>query len=254
MCWRLIDRFSNQCLHCIIPDNVRRFILLLAVNHCYPQGHLENSESLVQKRRMVSAVNEPNRKLGAWELAEGHCYWSYVLMPPRPWSTWSYDTPWHWSPRSICPLCFPHSAVMAITLIMLLTLIGEVAWSTSFLILFDFKYSLLCYSRKNHPASHLIIADSNCYLIGLILIVPLRRISIAILVILFIVWVAVDTAKEPERLMSLLGLLIFTLIGFLFSKHRSQVRVSSVAWLPQLCKFFRSRNIEALTFCCKTLF
>ena len=181
---------------------------------------------------MVSAVNAATRKLGAWELAEEHCYWSYVLMHPRPWRIWSYDAPWHWSPRSICPLCFPHSAVMAITLIMLLALIGEVAWSTSFLILFDFKYSLLFYSRKTHPASHLIIADSNWYLIGLILIVPLCRISIAILVILFIVWIAVDTAKEPERLMSIVGLLIFTLIGFLFSRHRSQVRASPVAWIP----------------------
>jgi len=57
-----------------------------------------------------------------------------------------------------------------------------------------------------------------------------KWISIAILVILFIVWVAVDTAKEPERLMSLLGLLIFTLIGFLFSKHRSQVKWRPVIW------------------------
>jgi len=38
-----------------------------------------------------------------------------------------------------------------------------------------------------------------------------------------IFWISWDTAKEPSRLISLVGLLVYIVLGFLFSKRRDRV-------------------------------
>ena len=56
-----------------------------------------------------------------------------------------------------------------------------------------------------------------------IYIFPLKRSVVGFFVAFLIFWIAYDTRKEPSRLISLVGLFIYILIGFLFSKHRDQV-------------------------------
>lgn len=47
----------------------------------------------------------------------------------------------------------------------------------------------------------------------------------AVLFSAFVVFVAIDTYDSPERLRSLLGIFILLGIGFVFSKHRSAVKI-----------------------------
>ena len=58
-------------------------------------------------------------------------------------------------------------------------------------------------------------------LIGL----SLFRAGIIIVIILLILWIAIDTAKDVKRLVSFAGLAIYILIGYIFSKHRSRVSI-----------------------------
>lgn len=50
----------------------------------------------------------------------------------------------------------------------------------------------------------------------------------ALIIVAFIVLVAIDTYDSPERLRSLLGIVILLGIGFVFSKHRSAVKIRKV--------------------------
>ena len=61
------------------------------------------------------------------------------------------------------------------------------------------------------------------------------RSFIALFIVFIIFWLAYDTAKEPERLISLLGLCIYILIGFLFSKNRDQVSSTTAPILQASC-------------------
>ena len=51
------------------------------------------------------------------------------------------------------------------------------------------------------------------------------RAGIIIVIILLILWIAIDTAKDVKRLVSFAGLAIYILIGYIFSKHRSRVSI-----------------------------
>lgn len=48
-----------------------------------------------------------------------------------------------------------------------------------------------------------------------------------------VTWLALDTAKNPEQLISLAGFCVLVLFLFAFSKHHSAVRFSGVAWRSQ---------------------
>ena len=51
-----------------------------------------------------------------------------------------------------------------------------------------------------------------------------------------IFWISWDTSKEPKRLISLAGLAIYILLGFLFSKKRDQV-----SDFPKIMHYFVTR-------------
>lgn len=53
--------------------------------------------------------------------------------------------------------------------------------------------------------------------------------SILVLVLL-IVWLAVDTSKRPEQLISFAGVWMFVIVLYLFSAHRSEVKWRPVFW------------------------
>lgn len=55
------------------------------------------------------------------------------------------------------------------------------------------------------------------------------RISIFLFISFVVFWICWDTSKEPSRLISLCGLVVYIFFGFLFSKHRDQVRDPSEA-------------------------
>ncbi|XP_065648982.1 solute carrier family 28 member 3-like isoform X1 [Hydra vulgaris] len=58
----------------------------------------------------------------------------------------------------------------------------------------------------------------------------IKWISITAFLGFVIFWISWDTAKQPERLISLAGLIVYLLIGFLFSKHRDQIKWRPVFW------------------------
>lgn len=59
-------------------------------------------------------------------------------------------------------------------------------------------------------------------------LVVLCRVFIAVVLALFVVWIALDTSKRPEQLISFGGICIFILLQFLLSAHRTAV--SCTAW------------------------
>eukprot|EP00794_Sanderia_malayensis_P000551 gene551-1208_t len=53
---------------------------------------------------------------------------------------------------------------------------------------------------------------------------------ILVVFILLILWIALDTAKNPKRLISLAGLVIYVLLAYIFSKNRKRVVWRPVLW------------------------
>ena len=85
----------------------------------------------------------------------------------------------------------------------------------------SFVLNFLCaLARKRNVLAILYSVPCDNYYIY---IFPLKRSVVGFFVAFLIFWIAYDTRKEPSRLISLVGLFIYILIGFLFSKHRDQV-------------------------------
>lgn len=61
----------------------------------------------------------------------------------------------------------------------------------------------------------------------------LCRLLIVVLLGGLVTWLALDTARNPEQLISLAGFCFILLFLFVFSKHHSAVCVSGVAWPHQ---------------------
>lgn len=61
------------------------------------------------------------------------------------------------------------------------------------------------------------------------------RIFIAVVVALLVVWLALDTSKRPEQLISFGGVCMFIVLVFLLSAHRAAVSVISHLWLSLVC-------------------
>ncbi|KAM3608917.1 uncharacterized protein V6R79_006732 [Siganus canaliculatus] len=58
----------------------------------------------------------------------------------------------------------------------------------------------------------------------------LKWVFMVVAVALFVVWIALDTSKRPEQLISLGGVCVFVLIIFLLSEHRTAVSWRPVFW------------------------
>lgn len=58
----------------------------------------------------------------------------------------------------------------------------------------------------------------------------LKWLGILLFVGFTLFWIIYDTRKEPERLISLAGLFVYVLLGFLLSKKRDQVKWRPVLW------------------------
>ncbi|XP_065057044.1 solute carrier family 28 member 3-like isoform X2 [Rhopilema esculentum] len=54
--------------------------------------------------------------------------------------------------------------------------------------------------------------------------------SLLVFAILLVLWIALDTVKVPSRLVSFVGLIVYIILGFLFSKHRARVIWRPVIW------------------------
>ncbi|CAJ1056735.1 sodium/nucleoside cotransporter 1 isoform X1 [Xyrichtys novacula] len=58
----------------------------------------------------------------------------------------------------------------------------------------------------------------------------MRWVFIVVVLALFVTWLAVDTSKRPEQLISFAGVLMFILLIFLFSAHRAAISWRPVLW------------------------
>lgn len=54
-------------------------------------------------------------------------------------------------------------------------------------------------------------------------LVGLCRVFIAVVLVLFVVWLVLDTSKRPEQLISFGGICVFILLLFILSAHRTAV-------------------------------
>lgn len=61
------------------------------------------------------------------------------------------------------------------------------------------------------------------------------RIFILVVVTLLVAWLALDTSKRPEQLVSFGGVCMFIMVIFLLSAHRAAVSVISHLWLSLVC-------------------
>lgn len=76
------------------------------------------------------------------------------------------------------------------------------------------------------------VCDPACHFVTDEQRIKLSRIIISLFFVAVLVWLIVDSRKEPRRLISLVGLLVFPAIGFLFSRHRGEIK-----WQPVLRGF-----------------
>lgn len=69
-----------------------------------------------------------------------------------------------------------------------------------------------------HPRVQFLGAITTCgRLVGLC------RVFIAVVLVLFVVWLVLDTSNRPEQLISFGGVCVFILLLFLLSAHRTAV-------------------------------
>lgn len=54
-------------------------------------------------------------------------------------------------------------------------------------------------------------------------LVGLCRVFMAVVLVLFVAWLVLDTSKRPEQLISFGGVCVFVLLLFLLSAHRTAV-------------------------------
>lgn len=67
-------------------------------------------------------------------------------------------------------------------------------------------------------------------------LVCLCRVFIVIVLGLFVTWLAVDTSKRPQQLISFGGVCLFVLLLFLLSAHRTAVSLPASVLSVQSCR------------------
>lgn len=69
---------------------------------------------------------------------------------------------------------------------------------------------------KRCSRGSLLISEGVCFIV-------LHRVFIVVVLVLLVVWIALDTGKRPEQLISFGGVCMFVVLIFLLSAHRAAV-------------------------------